>query len=304
MHDGQIWQSREFERPAAQVPEPIFHSAKMLRKPLEEEKQGQDRSGTSVEAMGWIALAIALVVSPAIPSQIPAGTVIPVMLSSSLNTIKDVQGKRLEGSVMQDVFLPSGERISRLSRVIGHVMKVTRSGPTGSRVVLQFDAIKDHGKTIALTAGLLALASQFSVWDAQAPISMSSDVFAADQWATRQVGGDIVRRDWRKVGTKEGLSGRWLEGNSVLIKLTPNPDAGCASGPGYDREQALWVFSSAACGTYGLSDVEIASSGDIAPLGQIVLASSHKIAIRGGSGWLLMVVGEPKAGKSQNDALQ
>ena len=247
---------------------------------------------------------MALVVSPNPSSQIPAGTVIPIMLASSLNTAKDLQGKKLEGSVMQDVPLPSGEKIPRLSRVIGHVVRVTRSGPSGSRVVVQFDAIKDHGNTISITTGLLALASQFNVWDAQAPISMSSDVFAADQWVTRQVGGDIVRRDWRKVGTSGGLSGKWLKGSSVLIKLTPNPAAGCASGPGYDREQAVWVFSSAACGTYGLSDVEIASSGETAPLGQIVLVSSHKIAIRAGSGWLLMVVGEPKEGKSQNDASQ
>lgn len=248
--------------------------------------------------MGWITLAIALLVSPTNPSQVPAGTVIPIMLVSSLNTTKDVQGKKLEGSVMQDVLLPSGGKIPRLSRIVGHVVKVTQPGSSGSRVVLQFDAIKGHGNTIPVTTGLLALASPLSVWDAQSPISMNSDVDAVDQWVTRQVGGDIVRRDWRKVGTREGVLGRWLEGSSVLIKLTPNPNAGCPEGLGYDREQAVWVFSSAACGTYGLSDVEIARSGAIPPLGEIVLVSTHKIAIRGGSGWLLMVVSEPKHIKS------
>lgn len=85
-----------------------------------------------------------------------------------------------------------------------------------------------------------------------------------------------------------GEVGRWLEGTSVMIKLTPNAEAGCPSGPGYDREQAVWVFSSAACGAYDLKDVKIANSGMTKPLGEIVLTSSRDIAIHGGSGWLLI----------------
>jgi hypothetical protein len=74
----------------------------------------------------------------------------------------------------------------------------------------------------------------------------------------------------------------------VLIKLTPNPDSGCPDGPGYKGAQAVWIFSSAACGTYGLNDVVVVSSGAAAPVGEIILGSSENVIVRGGSAWLLM----------------
>jgi hypothetical protein len=76
------------------------------------------------------------------------------------------------------------------------------------------------------------------------------------------------------------------------MKLTPKADAGCTGGPGYDHEQSLWVFSSAACGTYGLSNAKIASSGLTKPIGEISLSSDRNINIRSGSGWLLIIGGE------------
>ena len=86
-----------------------------------------------------------------------------------------------------------------------------------------------------------------------------------------------------------GAEGRWIGGSSVAIKLTPNASAGCSGGPGYDREQAVWIFSSAACGTNGLPDVRITSGGGSDPIGEIGLRSKGNINIRGGSGWLLIV---------------
>jgi hypothetical protein len=239
--------------------------------------------------MTWITFAIALLILVIPAKQIPVGTVIPVMLSSSLNAAKDKPEKKLEGRVMQEVRLPSGEGIRERSRIIGHVVNVTR-GASGSSIVVKFEAIQQQDRKTPLKTGLLALASMASVHDAQLPISANSDLDPVSQWVTRQVGGDIVRRGWGKVGSSDGVFGTWAGGNSVLIRLTPNPNSGCSGGPGYDREQAVWIFSSAACGTYGLSDMTIARSGGIAPPGDIVLTSSRNVAIRGGSGWLLIVL--------------
>jgi hypothetical protein len=75
------------------------------------------------------------------------------------------------------------------------------------------------------------------------------------------------------------------------MKLTPNPEAGCPGGAGYDREQAIWIFSSAACGVYeltGLSKIKIVRSGAISPLGEVELNSDKDVSLRAGSGWLLM----------------
>lgn len=227
----------------------------------------------------------------ALAQELPAGTVVPVMLNSDLNAKKDDAGKKIEGNVMQEVPLSSGGEISKGARITGHVVSVTKSGSSGSNIVVKFDAIQDRGRTIPLTAALLALASMTSVSEAQSPINnVGSGKDASDLWVTRQVGGDIVNREQHKVGSSNGLVGTWLEGSSVLAKLTPNPDEGCPEGPGHKSVQAVWIFSSAACGTYGLNDVVIASSGAASPLGEITLGSSQNVAVHGGSGWMLITV--------------
>jgi len=246
--------------------------------------------------MLWIRLAAALLLYAIGSDQaLPAGTVVPVMLSTGLNAEKDTAGKKIEGSIMQDVPLPSGEKVGKGSRITGHVVSINKPGPSGATMVLKFDSIEDHGRTIPLTAALLAVASMGSVADAQAPIEANSDVDPISQWVTRQVGGDVVNRGRGKVASHDGIVGRWVEGSWVLVRLTPNPKEGCPGGPGYDREQAVWIFSSAACGTYGFKNLKIAASGRTPTPGEIELKSSQNVAIRGGSGWLLIAIPQPTA---------
>jgi hypothetical protein len=244
--------------------------------------------------MNPIRLAFALLILAVIPSQdIPAGTVIPIMLRSSLNAAKDRVGKKIEGRVMQEVRMPSGRTIREGSRMIGHVVNVIQPGSSGSGMVVKFDVLEEEGRTTALTTGLLAVASTASVRDAQLPITANSDSDPVSQWVTRQVGGDVVRRGQRRVASHDGVLGTWVGGSSVLIRLTPNPKAGCSQGPGYDREQAVWIFSSAACGAYGLN-LKIASAGSTPPLGEIEITSRRNVDIGDGSAWLLTVVAEAK----------
>jgi hypothetical protein len=224
--------------------------------------------------------------------QLPPGTVVPIQLSTGLNANKDDIGKKIKGKVMQEVLLTAGDKIKEGARVTGHVVRTMKRGPSGSSIIVQFDVIQNGDRTIPLTVSLLAVASASSVDQAQTPINATSNIDPTTQWVTRQVGGDIVRRGWGKAGSSNGVLGRWVGGTSVIIKLTPNPDAGCPEIVGYDREQAVWVFSSAACGTYGLSDAKITHSGATAPIGEISLSSDENIAIRAGSGWLLMVASE------------
>ena len=139
--------------------------------------------------MNPIRFAFALLILAVIPSQdIPAGTVIPIMLRTSLNAAKDKVGKKIGGRVMQDVRMPSGRTIREGSRMIGQVVHVTQPGSSGSSMVVKFDALEEEGRTTALTTRLLAVASTASVRDAQLPITANSDTDPVSQWGTRQVG--------------------------------------------------------------------------------------------------------------------
>jgi len=243
--------------------------------------------------MNLMHLAMALLLLPVAPShKIPVGTVIPVMLSSSLNAARDKPDTKLEGRVMQEITLPSGVKIREGAQILGYTVSVNK-GASGSSITVKFNTIQYEGHRMRITTGLLAVASMAFVSDAQRPVSVNSEMDPDTQWVTRQVGGDIVKRGWGKVYASSGVEGRWIGGSSVAIKLTPNASAGCSGGPGYDREQALWIFSSAACGTYGLPDVKIASPGLTQPIGDIGLSSGRNVNIRGGSGWLLIVAEEP-----------
>ncbi len=220
--------------------------------------------------------------------ELPPGTVLPLMLNSSLDAKKDKLGEKIEGKIMQDVPLPSGGQIKSGARVVGHVVSAGKPGITGSSIAVTFDQIQDHGQVIHLSANLRALASMESVFNAKLPMGNQSDSESSDEWMTKQVGGDVVNRGRGIVASNSGIVGRYT-GSGVWGRLTAESDAGCSTTNGNDSEQALWVFSTSACGVYGLNDVRLTHNGSSAPVGQIELQSDKDLLVRSGSGWLLVV---------------
>jgi len=216
---------------------------------------------------------------------IPAGTALPVALNSTLDARKDKPGQRIEGRLMQDIPLGSGEKIKAGGHVIGHIVEVTRPTGRGSRMVLKFDQLMAGGKTIPLTVSARAIAAMESVYAAEVPIDAESNYESSDEWVMRQVGGDIVNRGRGLVASADTIVGRWKA--AVWAKLAYV--SGCPPHDVPNEEQAMWVFSVSACGLYGFRDVKLVNDGDGAPIGQIVLESEQDVHVGGGSGWLLIV---------------
>jgi len=220
---------------------------------------------------------------------IPAGTALPVALNSTLDAKKDKPGSKIEARLMQDVRLPAGEKIKAGARVSGHIVAVSKTTGGGSRMVLTFDQLTADGRTIPLVLSVRAIADSNSVFQAQVPINALSDAESSNQWVMRQVGGETVNRRLGLVGSDYGIVGRYDDG-APWGKLTAAVEGDCSAADGNGIEQALWVFSTSACGLYGLEGMKLVEDGRSDPLGQIALESTKNLHIGGGSGWFLLVV--------------
>lgn len=226
-------------------------------------------------------------------ASIPAGTILPVRLNSTISSAKSRPGKMITGRIMQDVPLAPG-KIPEGSKVIGHIVEVTpATGGGGARVSLQFDKIVVSHRTESMVTSLRAIAGFMRVIDAQTPTSGPGrgDVY---RWMTRvQVGGDVVYGDGGPVTPYDEpdlVLGKGVA-DGVLVRPRAQEGAECEGAiDGNDNPQALWVFSSDACGSYDLDGVSIAGAGRSEPAGVIVLAAkSGELKVAGGAGMLLRV---------------
>jgi hypothetical protein len=225
---------------------------------------------------------------------IPPGTILPVRLNSAVSSVKSWPGQVITGRIMQDVPLSPGVRIPAGTKVIGHIVEPIPANTGGpASLSLQFDKLVYSHQTTFITTNLRALAGFMRILEAQTPPigPGESDVY---RWLTTvQVGGDVVYGEGGPVTTGENsnqIVGKQVNGG-VLGQVRTKEGAKCRGViDGNDRPQALWVFSSDACGTYGLEKISIAHAGRTDPLGVIVLASdSGNFKIAAGAGMLLRV---------------
>ena len=242
--------------------------------------------------MNWMFLALSMLFAYGVfaQSSIPPGTILPARLNSSLNFQKIHAGQRITARVMQDVPLPSGQKIKSGSKLAGEVLTVEPGGSAQPAIIkLRFDQLDYSHHSVRINTNLRALASLMEVEDAQTPLT-GPDRGTPWVWATRNlIGGEVaygtgpVARGTEIVG--EGL----IDG--VLMPARANEPLGCRAEVDGNREpQAFWVFSSDACGVYGLGDLHISHAGRTAPIGEIMLTSrSGRANVRSGSGLLLRI---------------
>lgn len=216
-------------------------------------------------------------------NNIPSGTVLPLRLDTGLNAGKIKPGKIIRADLMQDI---PGTSIHRGARVLGDVVGVT---PT--RLELSFNTLVTNGTRIPLKTNLRALASPLEIDNAQIPENAGDrGLPSALEQTTRQIGGEQVYRGAELVARGVTTVGKPTP-YGVLGKLNSNPPC-LGDVAGNDRPQALWLFSTDACGIYGSDNLTVEHSGRADPAGIIVLsATSGKLNIRRGSGLLLRVQG-------------
>ena len=235
-------------------------------------------------------LALAIHARAADSNSIPSGTILPVSLNSTLSSAKAKPGQTVTAQVAQDVPLADGRMIHAGAIVIGHITSVTpASNGSPASLSLRFETLRAWHQQIPVTTDLRAVAGFVAVEEAQVPDSGPDRGTPQTAWTTTQIGGDAVYRGGGPV--MDGAFGQVGEpvSGGVLDRLNANPDGGCRGVEDANGSpQALWVFSSDACGAYGLPHLKVVHSGRTNPAGEITLESSAgQVQIHAGAGMLL-----------------
>jgi hypothetical protein len=225
---------------------------------------------------------------------VPSGTILPVRLNSTISSAKSKPGQEITGRIMQDIPLSSGMTVRAGSKVIGHIAEVVPGTSTETaRISIQFDKLISSGQTVSINTNLRAIASFVGVMEAQTPTTAPAEGDNFDTLNTVQIGGDAVYGFGGPVTTSmnpNDVVGKEVK-DGVLGQVRAKEGTKCRGAlDGNNSPQALWVFSSDACGTYRLEHVSIAHAGRTAPVGIIVLSSDKKVLkISEGTAMLLRV---------------
>jgi hypothetical protein len=232
-----------------------------------------------------LALALTLPLFASAQASLPAGTVVPVTLERGINAARARAGQSIRARVEQAI---PGTPVKRHSHVLGQVVSVSRLPDGTQRLALRFTSIDAHGSQIPIHAHLRAIAGFVRVADALTPQDQADRSEPPEVNTFRQIGGEMVYRGGGPVASGDLTVGKPAP-YGVLV--TPRANGPCRGLVGSShRPQAFWVFSSDACGVYGLPEVRIEHAGRTSSA--IVLASSNgKLNLPAGTALLLRTAG-------------
>ena len=220
-------------------------------------------------------------------ADIPNGTIVPVALNSSISAKDARVGQTISTSVMQDVPLPNGMRIREGAKIIGGLREVQpASEGTPAKISFSLTNYVSKEGIRPVRTSLRAIASFVEVESAQVPTTNANNT-------TLQVGGDdvVYRGGGLVVNATNGPVGGPAGITGVLVRTAVTPGSPCHDDPGETQgPQALWVFSSTACGVYGLNATTITKSGATEPVGIVELTLGGGARLSRGTAMLLRVI--------------
>jgi len=240
-----------------------------------------------VPIMKWLILVLLVFLTSSWGQTLSQGSILPLRLNSSLNSGKAKLGQTITARVMQDI---PHSKVREGAKVIGHVLSVKRArNAQKAELTFRFDVVCASKHCFPMNTNLRALAAMMEVEAAQIPPS-GPDRGTPWEWATRNlIGGEVAYGQGGPVARGTDTVGRAVA-DGVLVRVEQNSARGCRGEIDGNAElQALWVFSSDACGIYGYPNLTISHSGRTAPVGEIKISSNENINIRSGSGMLLRV---------------
>jgi hypothetical protein len=230
-----------------------------------------------------------LILAPAISrAQIPAGTILPVQLGSSIDSHKTQAGDRISTRLMQSVDLGNGRRLNAGTRLTGTIKAV---GPES--VTFEINEVKFHRRISPVLTDLRAIASTMEVHDAELPTNSAGGDRGSSMadWNTIQVGGEAVYGRGGPVMKGTLVVGHSLMSGGVLAVPRANPDdSKCRADLSHGVPQSFWIFATSACGVYGYEGMTIEHAGRSRPMGTITIRSSTPIRLRSGTALLLRVI--------------
>jgi len=244
----------------------------------------------------WIAAVVLAAVGGALGQTwknetLPTGIILPVRLDNSISSKKAKAGQIFKGRIMQNVPLPDGGRVREGAHVEGHVVAVTpATAGAGARISIEIDKLIISHTTMPIRTSLRAIAGPLDIQDARLPAWGADRGTPENAYTTIQVGGDVVYRGGGHV-MRHGAVVAEPVWDGVVGRLQANEDGDCrGDADGDEQPQALWLFSTDACGAYGFGKMEILDAGRTNEQGEIVFATKRgDLNLRAGTGMLLRV---------------
>ncbi len=229
---------------------------------------------------------------------LPPGTVIPVLLETTLDSSRVKAGQRVVATVGQAISLGDKRVILERSKLLGQVTEV--NGDSGrATLAVRFDRLlpRKSNTPLPLDVLLRAVASPMAVSDSGVTYTFGLGWNNPPAtWTTVQIGGDVVYRGGGSVVNPFGETvgepvhgGLFTQWSGVLARVSSPEGSSCQNFPLSRSPQSVWIFSASACGVYGLGFQEV--SYENLANGEIVFSAPQRVKIPGGSAFLFTVAG-------------